>query len=348
MSRSFHFFGRSELELLSVTVVFQLVALLTLFRVATGVASSNPPTSNTTTSSALSVPTQISQPITIPNSTIQFASPAGSTISGSLILALLFIGANVVVIGFLAILYRKRKMKLFSLLISLFLVFNVTELYFTFLNGLYSWIPIFVSIVALGITIFAAFRGSSIITNAIALVLALELGSSFPVLLQAPLNWIIPAVYAVFDIYAVYYGRLGKLVREVSIGENNETGNIGSPQGSPPPTSSSVSPASSQVTRVNKSSGRLSRWPEFGLLSIRFSEIEIGMADIAFYTMVPAVAALVLLKYSLVGFIVVMAAVDAGILLSFSLFRKREVSPGLPVPILLGLATLFVVWLTIK
>jgi presenilin-like A22 family membrane protease len=340
------FFGRSEIELLLISIACQIIALFTLLRVATGIASFNS-TTNSSTSPALVVPSNINQNISIPNSTPQFVSPAGSNLGGSFLIAVIFVAANVAVIGFLAFLYRRRKMKMFSLLISLFLAFIVTELYFTFLSGLSSWVPLIASLVALAVTILAAFRGSLFLTNAIALILALELGSSFPVLLQAPLNWIIPAVYAVFDIYAVYYGRLGKLVREVARDEEK----------TPPVSKSSADqniPASlplatnkitsqTQADGPNEKKHGLSRWPDFGLLSIKLSEIEIGTADIAFYTMVPAVAALLVARYSLLAFFVVMAAVDVGIIFSFFLFRKREVSPGLPVPILLGLGALFIV-----
>jgi hypothetical protein len=310
--------------------------------VATGIAAFAPP-SNSTTTSALAIPPNVTSSISIPNSTPQFVTPAGGSISASFVLALVFVAANVVVIGFLAFLYRKKKMKWFSLLISLFLVFIVTELYFTFVSGLSSWLPIVASVVALGITVVAALRGNLIVTNALALVVALELGSAFPVLLQAPLNWIIPAVYAVFDIYAVYYGRLGKLVREVG---RNEAKVTSSPMHTANPTTPKSSVGATSKASDSKAS-RLSKWPDFGLLSVRLSDIEIGMADIAFYTMVPTIAALLVVHYSLVAFFVVMAAVDAGIVISFTLFRKREVSPGLPVPILLGLATLLVVSLVV-
>ena len=312
-----------------------------MLRVATGIASFNPTTNSTT---AIALPANINQNITIPNSTPQFVSPAGSNLSGSFVIALIFVAANVAVIGFLAFLYRRKKMKWFSFLISLFLVFIVTELYFTFLSGLSSWLPLVASFVALGVTIFGAYRGSSFVTNAIALILAIELGSSFPVLLQAPLNWIIPAVYAVFDIYAVYYGRLGKLVREVAIGEGTS---VSKPKVSGTVSTTLPTTTAQAIPDGSKKTGKLSKWPDFGLLSIKLSEIEIGTADIAFYTMVPAVAALLVARYSLIAFFVVMAAVDVGIVLSFLLFRKREVSPGLPIPILLGLAALLVVSLII-
>ncbi len=336
------FFGRSEIELLLISIVFQIISLFTLLRVATGIASFNPTTNSTT---AIAVPANINQNITIPNSTPQFVSPAGSNLSGSFVIALIFVAANVAVIGFLAFLYRRKKMKWFSLLISLFLVFIVTELYFTFITGLSSWLPLVASFVALVVTIFGAYRGSSFVTNAIALILAIELGSSFPVLLQAPLNWIIPAVYAVFDIYAVYYGRLGKLVREVASGEGTS---ISKPKVTATVSTTTLPATTAQpISDGSKKTGKLSKWPDFGLLSIKLSEIEIGTADIAFYTMVPAVAALLVAHYSLIAFFVVMAAVDSGIVLSFLLFRKREVSPGLPIPILLGLAALLVVSLII-
>ncbi len=73
-------------------------------------------------------------------------------------------------------------------------------------------------------------------------------------------------------------------------------------------------------------------------------DIEIGMADIAFYTMVPGVA---LVLSGFLAFIVVTAAVDVGMVLSFTVFRKSEVAPGLPIPILLGLTALLIVSLLI-
>lgn len=314
--------------MLLVTVSFQVLSLFTALRVATGVAASNPSQIPNSTQPVIVVPSKPTQNVVIPNSTPQFVSPVGSTIDASLVLAILFVAANIVVIGLLAYLYRRKKMKWFSLIVSLFLSSLVTELYFSFVSGLYSWIPIAAAVVALGVTLFAALRGSALVTNAIALVLALELGSSFPVLLQAPLNWIIPAVYAVFDVYAVYYGRMGKLVKEVTDAEQFDR----------------KADSSAVVEGGRAKSRRLARWPDFGLLSIHLSEVEIGMADIAFYTMLPTVA---LLLNSLIAFVAVMATVDVGIFLSFILFRKREVSPGLPVPILLGLGALLVVSLVI-
>jgi hypothetical protein len=342
----FFFFDRSEIELLLISIVCQIIALFTLLRVATGIAAFNIPT-NSTTEAALVVPSNIKQNITIPSSTPQFVSPTGSNLSGSFIIALVFVAANVFVIGFLAFLYRRKKMKWFSLLISLFLVFIVTALYFSFLSGLSSFVPLIASFVALGVTVLSAFRGSLLITNAIALILAVELGSSFPVLLQAPLNWVIPLVYAVFDIYAVYYGRLGKLVREVATNDPAKGSTKLSSTTLPTPATKSTTTSESSLGSGSGKKGRLSKWPDFGLLSIKLGDIEIGTADIAFYTMVPAVAALLVTRYSLIAFFVVMAVVDAGILLSFFLFRKREVSPGLPVPILMGLAALLIVSITI-
>ena len=208
-------------------------------------------------------------------------------------------------------------MKLFSVVISLFLIFNVTELYFSFLVGLYSVVPMIAAIVATIVTLFAAVSGNLKLVNALAMLLALELGSSFPVLLQAPLNWIIPAAYALFDIYSIYYGKLGKLVTQVG----------------------KEQPATSDGKAESRG---LSKFPDFGLLTINIRSIEIGMADIAFYTMVPAVA---LILVNLLSFIIVMITVDVGIVVSFYAFRNKEVAPGLPIPILMGLASLLVMYI---
>ena len=306
------FIGKSELLLIFVSVLFQLAAALALLRVASGSATTSP-----TNGTIITIPGAINQSVTIPSTTPQFVNPAGSGVGASILLTLIFVAANVIVVSSLALLYRKKKMKLFSVVVSLFLIFNVTELYFSFLLGPYSSLPILAAIIATGATIFAALRGSSRLVNILAMLLALELGSSFPILLQAPLNWIIPAAYALFDIYSIYFGRLGKLVTQV-----------GKEQ------------ASNPNEFLNKTSS-LSKWPDFGLLTVNFHNMEIGMADIAFYTMVPAVS---LVLVNLLSFIVVMIAVDVGLVVSFYVFRNKEVAPGLPIPILMGLASLLIMF----
>jgi hypothetical protein len=315
--------GRSEILLLGLTVVLQLVSLFTLLRVATGVAAETP----TNSSQVIVIPKSLNQSVSVPISTPQFQNPVGSGFSASFVLVAVFVLANLIVISILAFLYRRKRMKWFSIVVSIFLIFNVTELYFSFIAGIYSVIPIIAAVVASVITIVSAVYGFSKLVNLLALFLALELGSSFPVLLQTPLNWIIPAVYSVFDIYAIYYGRLGKLVKQVGQGEKTEK-----VKEQPTP----------EKTPEITSKSRLRKWPDFGLLTVSFGGIEIGMADIAFYTMVPTIA---LILVSPIAFIVVMAVLDVGLILSFYLFRNKEVAPGLPVPILLGLAALLVMYL---
>ncbi len=303
--------------LLAVTAVFQLVALLTLLRVATGVAAVNSTTPPSPTS--IIIPSSLNQSITVPVSTPQFQNPAGNGINASLILVGLFIVANVVVISLLAILYRRKRMKLFSVCVSVFLIFNVTLLFFSFIAGLNTNLPYLIASILSLATIGAALSGSSKIVNFFAFFVALELGCSFPILLQTPLNYIIPGVYAVFDIYAIYYGRMGKLVKQV--GDKSKD---------------------TVITAPPSGLFSLSKWPEFGLLTVNFPHIEIGMADIAFYTMVPAIA---LILVNVMAFVIVMIVVDGGLLLSFFVFRNKEVSPGLPIPILLGLGALLLMHL---
>lgn len=315
-------FQKSELYLLAATVIFQFVAMFTLLRVATGAATTSPSTNSS--SPIIVVPKSLNQSVSVPVSTPQFQNPVGQGLDPALVLAIVFIGANIAVVSFLAFLYRRKKMKLFSIIISIFLIFNVSELYFSFLLGLYSYIPLAIALLLSALTLIAAFLRTPKLINALALFVALELGSSFPVLLQAPLNWIVPVVYAVFDIYAIYFGRLGKLVKEVGQDSDKLL------------KSKSLSGDKKSITREGNRAG----WPEFGLLTVNLGNIEIGMADIAFYSMVPAVA---LILKSLFAFGVVMLGVDAGLVFSFYAFRNKEVAPGLPIPILSGLAALLAV-----
>ncbi len=235
---------RSEAMLLGFSILFQIVSLITLLRVATGVAAAN----STTSPSQVVVLPSFNQSVSVPSSTPQFVNPAGSGLDSSLLLAALFVIANIVVVSLLAFLYRKKRMKWFSIVISVFLIFNVTELYFSFIAGLYSILPIVAAIVASVITIWSAVKGHTNVVNILALFLALESEVPSRVLLQAPLSWIVPAVYSFFDIYAIYYGRLGKLVKQVGDAENESKKEIDSK----PET----------VVRAPKKS-RLGKWPDF-------------------------------------------------------------------------------------
>ncbi|MGA2875691.1 MAG: hypothetical protein ABSE82_09155 [Nitrososphaerales archaeon] len=168
-------FGQSEALLLGVTVAFQIISFFTLLRVATGIAALNQTNSNP---GAFVIPSSLNQSISVPVSTPQFQNPAGSGLDASLILVALFIAANIIVVSALAFLYRKKRMKLFSIAISVFLIFNVTLLYFSFISGVSSTIPILAGIVASIATIIAAFYGSSRFVNYLAFFIALELGCS--------------------------------------------------------------------------------------------------------------------------------------------------------------------------
>ncbi len=320
--------------------------MVTLLRVSTGVAAVNPPSTgqSNSTGAVIVIPHSLNESVSVPQSTPQFQNPAGNGLDASFLLAALFVGANIVVISLLAYLYRKKRMKLFSIIVSVFLIFNVTELYVSFITGLYSALPFIAAAVASLATILAAFGRRPWLVNALALVLALELGSSFPVLLQTPLNWIVPAVYSFFDIYAIYFGRLGRLVRQVGKSRDEEN----------PAGKSRSDKTDSQMQGISQADGdeaqnkcRTKRresggWPDFGLLTVNIDKIEIGMADIAFYSMVPAVA---LIIKNMFAFVVVLVAVDAGLLVSFYAFRNKDVAPGLPIPILSGLAALLIVTL---
>src|SRR5579885_2336109 len=78
--------------------------------------------------------------------------------------------------------------------------------------------------------------------------------------------------------------------------------------------------------------------PGFGMLSMDIGKISMGLGDQIFYSMVPAAAFLLKgLLYSIIA----MFVVDAGVLLTMLLLRKRRALPGLTIPLLLSLLLFF-------
>jgi len=74
--------------------------------------------------------------------------------------------------------------------------------------------------------------------------------------------------------------------------------------------------------------------PGFGMLSMDIGKISMGLGDQIFYSMVPAAAFLLRgLLYSIIAMVVV----DAGVLMTMLLLRRRKALPGLTIPLLLSL-----------
>jgi hypothetical protein len=75
---------------------------------------------------------------------------------------------------------------------------------------------------------------------------------------------------------------------------------------------------------------------ELGGLSFSFKEIQMGLGDLVFYSMLSGV---MLFNYSsIIPCLVSIVGILAGSVITFFMLEKKGIFPGLPFPILLGLA----------
>jgi Presenilin len=74
-------------------------------------------------------------------------------------------------------------------------------------------------------------------------------------------------------------------------------------------------------------------------MSVKAGEFTLGLGDVVFYSMLPSLA---LFYVSLPVSLAVVAAVDLGVLATLYLLSRSRLLPGLPIPMLLGVAVLTV------
>jgi len=76
-----------------------------------------------------------------------------------------------------------------------------------------------------------------------------------------------------------------------------------------------------------------------GVVSVKAGEFTIGLGDTVFYSMLPSLA---IYQLNLLGTAITVASVDAGMVLTLYLLTKKKLLPGLPIPMVLGVASLLI------
>jgi presenilin-like A22 family membrane protease len=147
-------------------------------------------------------------------------------------------------------------------------------------------------LVTLGVdyAVFGARRFSVVAVLGIGAGLGTFLGFSLPTLSTI----LILSALAVYDVYAVYRGSVGKIARD----------------------------------GIDELRG----------LSFSFRDIQMGLGDLTFYCML---SGHMFLYFGFVACLASMMGILIGCLVSFFILERREVFPGLPFPIFLGLAAGF-------
>lgn len=129
-----------------------------------------------------------------------------------------------------------------------------------------------------------------------------ETGSFFAGTLTPLTAIILPVIFSVYDIYAVFRGPLKQLI--------------------------GAAPALALTG-----------------MSVKLGEFTLGLGDVVFYTLLPSLA---LLLASPLATVATVIAIDAGVAVTLWLLSKRRLLPGLPIPMLLGVAAvLYFAWFSI-
>lgn len=222
------------------------------------------------------------------------------SIEGSLAsVALLVLGAFSVTVFLLAIAKRKKWfiMRFFIIIILFLMALALTTvLLSTILTGVFhgayaGLIAILIGGVVAIMAVYALANPKMPLTAATSsLIIAAEAGTFFAITLAFPTVLLLPLFFAVYDVYAVFKGPLGRLLESIDA-------------------------------------------KHLSLLSTRIGDVQIGMGDIVFYSMLPAVG---LTLGGLMGAIVTSLATNVGVSLTLLLLSKRKFFPGLPLPVALG------------
>jgi Presenilin len=231
-------------------------------------------------------------------------APAGTTIAGSAINAILLVAFAFALTLVLVWLLKRKMVTSFKVLIFASVAFSAFVLTLvtadTFAVNFLP--PAFELPIAIGIPIlFVAAIGYVIfvknvpwLATVILAFVGAEVGSFFAETLPHWTALALPIAFSIYDIYAVFRGPLKALV--------------------------GTAPGIALVG-----------------MSIKAGEFTIGLGDIVFYTLLPSLALFEFYpQYGLLPAVLTIAAINVGMVITLFLLSKKRLLPGLPIPMLLG------------
>ncbi len=202
--------------------------------------------------------------------------------------------------AFFYFLIRRKKERILKTVIAFALTTASLLLSIVYLSALFAFFPnipypdlLLISISILITILFdlAIFRLGSKARNTAVICIGGALGMFFGASIPLFSAVLILAFLAIYDIYAVYRGPVGKI-------------------------------AKSGIDELNG-------------LTFSFKDIQMGLGDLAFYSMLTGA---ILFNYDVIPCIISIVGILAGAYLTFKMLEKKGIFPGLPFPIFLGLA----------
>jgi presenilin-like A22 family membrane protease len=196
------------------------------------------------------------------------------------------------------ILLKRKSRKLIFALIAVALTTASLLLSVVYLSAIFAYVPsldVFVSPLSIVVTVIfdlAIFRLGSKARNVAVVLLGGGLGVFFGASIPFFSAVLILVFLAVYDVFAVYYGPVGKIA----------------------------------YSGLDQLQG----------LSYSFKDVQMGLGDLVFYSML---AGSMLLNFnSLIPYFVSLIGILVGSFLTLVMLEKKGIFPGLPFPIVLGLA----------
>lgn len=224
-----------------------------------------------------------------------FGEGTGSVLNAVYYVVLVGVGATL-----LYVLLRKSRFRLISIITGFALTAAAFMLSFIYLYAAFAnyallypgYFDIVVFVVAIGLTVLAdlAIYRTRRLINVAVLIIGGALGTFLADLIPTQSAVLILGFLAVYDVFAVYRGPVGKIAK-----------------------------------------GGIER---FKGLSISFMDVEMGLGDLTFYSML---AGHMFIYYSIFPSLLSVVGILIGCTLSFRLLARKGMFPGLPLPILFGL-----------
>jgi presenilin-like A22 family membrane protease len=234
--------------------------------------------------------------LTQPVSPITVAPFPENTASGPFGNAFYFVIIIAVSATVLYLLLRWKNRKIITFLTALALTLASLLLSVFYLSALFSSVPSLeilvlpLSIIVTVIVDLAIFRLGSKVRNTVVICLGGGLGVFFGASIPLLSALLILCFLAIYDVFAVYYGPVGKIAH----------------------------------AGLDQLKG----------LSFSFKDIQMGLGDLVFYSML---SGSMLLNFGVVSYFISLVSILVGAYLTLVMLEKKGIFPGLPIPIFLGL-----------
>ncbi|HDD71494.1 MAG TPA: hypothetical protein ENF99_00720 [Candidatus Aenigmarchaeota archaeon] len=208
--------------------------------------------------------------------------------------------------------------KILALLISLLLIFLLNPFFFyiilaNFLPELLNLIISYaLTFLLMAFVVYSFIKQKVWPSNIASFFACSELGCLFALMFSPPTLYLIPLFFLLYDIFAVFFGPLKILIKELKRG----------------------------IKVKKKRKVKAKKGISLGIFIANVGGFSIGSGDLVFYSLFASAA---FLLGNLPGLISMLLVLNAGVLLNLILLAKyKKPLPGLPIPLALGLIVLLV------